>query len=379
MNARWRTGSLVLLLAGGAALGAGFLIDPRRALFAHLTAWSFVVTTLVGLLVLLMITHAAQAVWFTALRRLAEIGAFALPALILLALPIVLGAAELDPWAGSLDAFTAEERELLHHKRVWLSLPFFGARTLVWLGAWSIFAWLLASWSLRQDREPHTHELHARMRRLSAGALPVMAFTITFASFDWMMSLEPLWLSTVYGIYVFSSGFVAALALLGVAAARPFPQVTAQHRYALGKLLFAMVIFWAYIAFVQLLVVWIANVPHEVAFYRRRIADGWLAVAIALGLAHFALPFLALLSRDRKRNRRALAAICAWLLAAHYLHLYWLILPVYGPPAPHWLDLAALAANAGAVGLVGALRYRDRPLFAVGDPSYEQSLGYRGT
>jgi hypothetical protein len=193
------------------------------------------------------------------------------------------------------------------------------------------------------------------------------------------MSLEPLWLSTVYGIYVFSSGFVAALAVLGIAAAPERPEIRTPHRYALGKLLLSMVIFWAYAAFVQLLVIWIANVPYEVAFYLRRIEGGWLVVAVAIGVAHFALPFLALLSREWKRRPRALAAICAWLLAAHYLHLYWLVMPVYGPLAPHWLDLAALAVNAGAVGLFAALRYRDRPLFAAGDPSFAQALGYRGT
>jgi hypothetical protein len=378
VNARWRLGGLALLIVGGLAHAVGFAIEPRRALFSYLAAFAFFVTLSLGSLVLVQIVHAARARWFAPLRRLAEIPAATLPVFLPLALPLVLGAAELYRWAAPLGPLPAEELELFTRKRAWLNVPFFAARTFVWIAACSVVAWLLAGWSLRQDRDADP-ALQGRMHRLGAGALPAVAFAITFASFDWFMSLEPLFHSTVYGLYVFAGGFTATLALLGFVATRLASPIEAPHRIALGKLLLAMVIFWAYIAFVQLLIVWIANTPREAAFYTRRSTDGWQWVSLALGLAHFALPFLALLSRDLKASRRALAIVAAWLLAAHYADVYWLVLPVYGPPTAHWLDLSALAVIGGACALFAGIRYRDRPLFASGDPFWEHALRYRGT
>lgn len=378
MNARWRLIGLALLVVGAIAHAVGFAFDPRRALFSYLTAFAFFVTTALGCLVLLQVTHAAKARWFAPLRRLTEIGAATLPLFLVLAIPLVLGAHELYRWARPIGDLPAADMELLHHKQAWLNVPFFAVRTAVWLAGAAAVAWLLARWSLLQDRDADP-VLQDRMRTLAAGALPPIAFAITFASFDWLMSLEPLFHSTVYGMYVFTGGFVAALALVGLVATRLHAYVETAHRYAVGKLLLAMVIFWAYIGLSQLLIVWIANVPREAAFYQRRITEGWRWVSLALGLGHFGLPFLALLSRDLKRSRTGLALVCAWLLLAHYLDVYWLVMPVYGPPSLHWLDLSALALVGGACTLAAAIRYRGRPLFASGDPSWEQALRYRGT
>ncbi|WP_373047312.1 hypothetical protein [Vulgatibacter sp.] len=385
MSKRWIPGSAAALAIGVLLLAIGLALEPRRALFSWLVAWLFVVTTATGSLVLLMVTHAARARWFAVVRRLAEVAASALPVLLLLAAPIFLGVGELYRWAAPLDGLGAEERELIVHKRPWLDEPLFVARAIFFLGSWSIAAWLLGRWSLAQDRTGSA-ALQIRMQRFSSGMLPFMALSVTFASFDWAMSLQPSWLSTVFGIYFLVGGFVAALALLCAAAIvagrRPLDEViSTAHRHALGKLLFAAVVFWAYIAFVQFLLQWITDMPREVEFWLHRTEGGWRTVTLLLVAAHFVVPFFFLLPRRTKRRPLPLAAAAAWLLAAHWLDLYWLVMPALSPhgPMPHWLDLAALLATCGATSLFVALRWRNRPLLATGDVHFEQALRYRGS
>lgn len=382
-----------LLAAAAAAvlgflgLGAGFVLDPRRTLFAYLSAFGFFLSTAVGALVLVMIARAVRARWFVALRRLAEAPMATLPLFLPLALPLLLGAETLYPWAGGLEGFTEEERRLLAKKAVWLSVPFFSVRCLGYLLVLSALAALLARGSLAQDRAgpEEAAALDRRLRALSAGALPAVALVVTFASFDLWMSLEPTWFSTVYGVHVFAGGFVAALALTAVLSAslrargRLPEEVAASHHHALGKLLLAFVIFWGYVAFVQLLIVWMADLPREIGFYLRRTEGSWRAVTWALALSHLVVPLAALLSRDLKRRPVGLAAVGVLLLAAHRLDFDWLVLPVHDRAGyrPHFADLAALLAQGGLLVLAGLLAFRGRTTVPAGDPDLARSLEYR--
>jgi hypothetical protein len=207
-----------------------------------------------------------------------------------------------------------------------------------------------------------------RERALAAGSLPALGLTLTFASFDWLMSLDPRWSSTVFGGYWFAGGFLAALAVVTLAAVRRAAdgplggRLPAAQGYALGALMLTFAVFWAYIAYSQYFIIWIANVPAEVAWYIPRVRGGWGAVALVVLVGQLALPLLVLLFYAAKRSARAMAAVAAWLLVVHYLDTYWLVLPAIHPdaPHPHWLDLSALAAVGGsAAAWIGWLGRRD--------------------
>ncbi len=382
-----------LLVAGVAAgvgwlgLLLGFLLEPRRTLFAYLAMYGFGLSTAVGALILVMSAWSIRARWFVVLRRLAEAPMATLPVFVLLLLPLLVGAGTLYPWAGSLEQFPAEERQLVAAKGAWFSVPFFAARCLVYLAALAGLATVLARGSLRQDRAASPEaalDLDRRLQAVSAGGLPAVALIFTFACFDLWMSLEPAWFSTVYGVYVFAGGFVAALALVAVLSAAfrargKLPEeVAASHHHALGKLLLSFVIFWGYIAFVQFLLIWIADLPREVGFYLRRTEGSWKAVTWALALGHFVVPFAVLLSRDLKRRPKRLALVAVWILAFHLVDFVWLVLPVRDPGyVLHPVDLVAFLAIAGTASLAGLLAYRGRATVPVGAPDLGGSLEYR--
>jgi len=200
------------------------------------------------------------------------------------------------------------------------------------------------------------------MLKLAAAGLPILGITLTFAAFDWIMSLTPAWFSAIFGLYVFAGGFIAALGLVAVVAPGA-PAVGPSHTHALGKLTFAFVIFWAYMAYAQGFLIWIADKPEEVTWYLPRVGGSWGVLFVAVIAANFVLPFALLLSRDLKRHPRALAAVGAWLLVAHYLDVAWMVLPVLHPTGirAHWLDLAALAAVGGLAAAAASARLRRTP------------------
>lgn len=373
---------------GWLGLAIGFALEPRRTLYAYLAVFGFYLTTAVGALAMAMAARSVRARWFVVLLRLAEAPAATLPLFLLLAVPVLVGAGAVYPWAGSLEGFSLEDRRLIARKAGWLSVPFFDVRVVLYLLAFAALAAALVRGSRAQDRAAGPVEAAAiarRLRVLSAAGLPAIGLLLTFASFDLWMSLQPTFVSTVYGIYVFSGGFAAALALIAVLSAalgargRLPPEVAASHHHALGKLLLSFVIFWGYIAFVQLLIVWIADVPREIDFYLRRTEGSWAGMTWALALAQFAIPFALLLSRDLKRRPRRLAAVAVLVLVAHFLDFAWLVLPVHDRAgvAPHLVDLAALLAQGGVLVLGGLLAFRGRAAVPAADPDLAASLEYR--
>ncbi|HEX3595620.1 MAG TPA: hypothetical protein VHU80_10970, partial [Polyangiaceae bacterium] len=242
---------LALALTGGVPTALGFVLDPRRASFSYLFGFAYVFSLVAGALFLLLIGHASNATWFVAVRRLAEhvVGAF--PALVVMLVPVLLSLKLLYPWTDP-DALPMRARRVVLRKVSWLNEPFFVARAAFYVAMLLLVAELLRGWSLRQDREPsQAVALRRRMIALSAGGLPFVSLLLTFASFDWLMSLEPTWYSDMYGVYIFAGGFVAALglfgAMLGVATVRNGVArgVSAEHFSAVGRLELTMIIFWA--------------------------------------------------------------------------------------------------------------------------------------
>jgi hypothetical protein len=380
---RARTISGALALLGFALLALGLVIDATRTLYAYLAAYAFGVSLALGGLLLLMLGHASKASWMVVTRRISEAVAGTLPVFALLFLPIAFGVRRIYVWAGPLDAVDAPLRELLVHKRPYLNVPFFLVRAALCFALFIGIAEVLRRGSLRADRDGDLVRIE-RMRRLSGAAFPPVAFGITFAAFDWLMSLDPAWYSTMYGFYFFAGAFVGAVALvsilLGVAdhTGAIGGVVTPEHTHAVGRVLLTFVIFWAYIAYGQLIIVWIADIPEEVTWYASRSAGSWTGVTYALVFGHFIIPFFILLSRSIKRRPASLAVVGAWIVCAHLLDVYWLVLPALYPDGarPSWLDLAALLAVCGTAAVVGIVRYAAAPPLPTRAPELRDGLRY---
>jgi hypothetical protein len=241
---------------------------------------------------------------------------------------------------------------------------------------------MLFRWSSKKDRDAGL-AVNDRLYALSAFGLPPVALALAFASFDWLMSLSPLWFSTMFPIYYFAGGFLGALALLTVVTALVsrsglLPGISSSHYYALGRLLLAFTIFWAYAAFFQLLLIWIANRPDESEYYLKRVEGPFRTVSAMLVIVHFVIPFLLLLNYQIKRAGGALAAVAVFLLLAHYIDVHWLVVPEAGRAGfPYsYLDLGALLAEGGLTVAFAVYRLRGRFLVPINDPALPESLEY---
>jgi len=394
---RLMIGAAIIAVIGFIALGIGLAIDPERTWLSYLMAYAFVFTTSVGGLILLMSGYATNARWMAVVRRANEAVALPLPALAVLFIPIVFGAAWLYPWQSPPLDLPSHELEILRHRRAYLNLPFFTIRAAIYFLIFIIASYLLRRWSVRRDGrrdelppaedEAASEAYLARDRKLASAMLPPVALALTFAGIDWIMSLQPIWYSSIFGFYLFGGGFLAAIAAVAVMAARirTFEDgggmVTPNHFHALGRLMLAFVVFWAYIAFFQALLIRIANKPNEVAFYLQRIGGTWAVFVYVLILGHFAAPFLVLLLRHIKFRPGAMAAVGVWLVIMHLVDVYWLVIParVQGVMVFSWLDLAALAAVVGTAVAVAAWRQDGVPIIPPGDPFLAKGAAYRST
>jgi hypothetical protein len=380
--------TLILVAATVGVLGAiataiGFATSPAQAAFSYLTAWTYALSIAIGALIFLMIGHAIDARWTIVFQRFTEAVASSLPVLAVLFLPIALSLDRLYPWASPPPGLDPETAAKLAHKAPYLNTTFWVIRSVVFLVAWIVIAELLARWSARFASRPIAI---VRARALSAAGLPAVGLTLTFASFDWLMSLTPLWYSTIFGLLYWSGGFVAALSLIAVIArhARRVPAVAeairGSHTGALGRMMLAFLIFWGYMEFAQGIIIWLANKPEEVPWYIARGAAHWGGVFTVLIVGHFAIPFFVLLNKALKRRPHLLALAGAWLVVMHYVDIYWLVMPVlHATLAIHWLDLAAPCAVLGLATAATAARPRNRHAFAGDDPRLPAALAYEGT
>ncbi|MBI5070893.1 MAG: hypothetical protein HZB56_21945 [Deltaproteobacteria bacterium] len=377
-----RAGGVALLAL--AATGAGIALDPQRALWAYHAAFTYWAGIAVAALILLGSFHATKARWPVVLRRVLEAIPRTLILFLVLFAPVALGMNKIFAWVDPQGSgLTGELLHLAHHRHAYLNVPFFLVRQLLYFGTWIVVGGLLWRWSVRQDAEKGVG-LTVSQRRLGTGALPLLAITLTFAAVDWQESLDLHHNSTIFGVYYFAGSFLSAVAVLVLALyalrrEEPFRMLSADHWHALGKLLLAFTAFWAYIAFSQYMLIWIANLPEEAPYFIHRTKGPWGAVGAALFLLHFVVPFFALLSRDLKRDPRKLAFVAAWQLVFHYLDIYFTMFGGLMPagPQPHWTDLTALV-GLGAAGLAfGAWQLRRAAPVPVGDPYLQDSLRYQ--
>ncbi len=276
------------------------------------------------------------------------------------------------------------EEETLAKKKPYLNEGFFSIRVVFYFAAWILIAWRLFSLSTAQDksRDP---KLTVAMQRFAPAATFVFALTLTFAGFDWIMSLKPDWFSTIFGVYLFAGSVVSSLAVIilvtmGLRSTGILvKEVNAEHYHDLGKLMFGFNVFWAYIGFSQFMLIWYAALPEETPFFHMRWDEGpWSTVSLSLVLLHFVVPFLFLISRNVKRRLPMLQAGAALLLVMHAVDCYWLVMPNFGQEGFgfHWLDAACLVGVSGVVLAVVLYRMRTTSLIPVGDPRLPRALHF---
>jgi hypothetical protein len=373
-----RQRSLVIGVIGLVAAGAGALVSPAQFFHSYLLAFLFWLAAALGGLALTMLHHMSGGGWGVVLRRIFEASARTLPWMALFFVPLVFGLTDLYPWT---DTAMVAGDHILKEKTLYLNVPFFLVRAVLYFAIWSGLAFYLTRWSAEQDRTG-SPALATRMQSTSAVGLVLYVLTMTFASIDWGMSLEPHWFSTMYGFLFVIGQALMALAVAIVVARRlsmepPMSGVyNAGHFHDFGKLLFAFTMVWAYLSFSQFLIIWSANLPEEIPWYQHRLSHGWEYLGIALVAFHFAVPFIVLLSRRTKRNSTVLARMAMWLIVARFLDLFYLIGPEAYPHGLgfHWLDVAAVVGLGGIWVALFTSNLKSRPLLPVHDAGLADAL-----
>ena len=373
----------LVLLGGGGALALYMDNGIQRFMQSYLLAFSFFLTLTLGALFFVLITLLTRAGWSVTLRRLAEDLAVCMWLALALFVPIILGLGYLYQWA---QPDIVEHDTLLQGKAVYLNPTFFTFRWAFYFLVWIGLAHFFYRVSGQQD-ETGDPDLTLRMERVSAPGMLLFALTITFASFDLLMSLDAHWFSTIFGVYFFagiSASFFALLALIVITIQRfglLQQSVTVEHLHDLGKLTFGFIVFWAYIGFSQYMLIWYGNLPEETGWYERRQEGDWMWASLALLVVHFFVPFLFLLSKHIKRRKSLLAAGAAWVLAMHVFDLYWIIMPQVqfdsaGRIPFHAFDVICLAGFALLFFAAAKESMRRRSLIPERDPRLAEALAF---
>jgi hypothetical protein len=268
-------------------------------------------------------------------------------------------------------------------KASYISENAFIIRTYIYFALWSLWIFSIYHQSTKQDTQKSIRQMHI-VSRWSAPGLFLAIVVGTLASYDWLMSIEPKWYSTIFGMYILAGGaltFFSILTLVALGFRRAgilTKSITIEHYHDLGKWMFAMVAFYTYMAFSQFLLIWYANLPEETIWYRHRSAGSWIFIALAMPFIRFVIPFFTLICRPAKRNLKVLGLVAVWCIVVEYIDLYWVVMPVYYKDGPkvHWLDFATLAATVSICGLVFWGRFKKNKMVPVGDLRFEQSLQF---
>ncbi len=362
---------LVLLLIGA-------FVDRAQFFRAYLVGFVFWSGITVGSLALLMLQHLTGGVWGLMIRRVLEASTRTLPLMVILFVPLILGLKQLYPWTNP--AFM-HQTEALQQKISYLNPGFFLTRAAIYFAFWSLLALLLNWLSLEQDRTDQKRH-RKRMQMVSGPGLAFLIVSITFASIDWVMSLEPGWTSTIYGLIFVAAWSLSALSftilvMSWLSRRAPMNEVVQRsHFHDWGNLLLTLVMLWTYFAFSQYLLIWSGNLPEETAWYVARKHDGWGVIALAIVILQFAFPFLTLLSRAAKKSADRLATLALLILIMRVLDVMWLVEPAFYREHFHlsWMDIVAPIAMGGLWIATFAWQLQKRPLMPINDPQIEQAL-----
>ena len=370
---------LVAGLAGLAASAAGFAMTPDRFFRSWLIGWVLVFGVALGAHAILLVSTLSRGAWGLVVRRTLGAAAETIPLFALFALPVLLGLGPLYPWA---DAARVAKDEVLHHQAVYLNPTFFVLRLALYFVIWGGGAFLLTRLDASQDASADPAGVERRMQVVAGPALIFHILAVTFFAVDVLMSLNPRWFSTIYGLYLLGGQAVSGMAFLILVALflsqrEPMSRVlSASHVHDWGKLLLAFMMLWSYFAFSQFIIIWSGDLPEEIGFYKDRFTGGWGTVALGLVLFHFAVPFFLLLSRDLKRDVKKLSVVAALLLAMRWVDIWWLAIPAFSPKQVsfHWLDLATPLAMGGIFLFAFTRRLASRPLLPAKDPHVDAAL-----
>ncbi|MFT7622500.1 MAG: hypothetical protein ACI9WU_001673 [Myxococcota bacterium] len=365
----------------GLSVVLAFVSGKDQFYYSYLVAYLFFLSISLGGLFFVLVHHATKSGWAVAMRRIAENIMGTLPLMAVLFLPVLAGLHQhvlFHHWTemGADDA-------ILQGKSAYLNVPFFYVRAVIFFAAWALLSRFFRGTSIKQDTTGD-HSLSERMLRKSYPGLAVFVFSISFASWDWIMTHDPHWYSTMYGVYYFAGtglSIYAVLAMMVIIMPRKgllADTFTIEHQHALGKLTWGFTVFWAYIAFSQFMLIWYANIPEETLWFKHRVTGSWETVTILLAIGHFVLPFFFLIARTMKRIPNALLACCIWLMAMHYVDLHWQIMPVLHNHDAHpaLLDLTTFIGVGGIwVGYFMKLMTSGN-MIPIKDPRLSESLSF---
>jgi hypothetical protein len=309
-------------------------IRPDEFYRAYLLGFMCWLGVALGSMAIVMIRHLTGGGWGTVIRRILGAAMRTLPLLAVLFIPVILGIRRLYIWAQPLA--NIEDKHLREHleqiTQTYLTVNGFIIRAVFYFAVWNILSFLLSKWSKETDR-PNAPDNSGRFKAVSGPGLILYGFTISFAAIDWVMSLDPSWISTIFGLIILIGQVLSAMCFAIVVERilvdyKPMsellkPDFVHDH----GKWMLAFIMVWAYFNFSQWLIIWAGNLPAEITFYLRRLSGGWGTIGLILVLFHFAIPFATLLSRSFKRNIRTLVWVAAWLMLMRYVDLFWIIEP----------------------------------------------------
>ncbi|HKP38301.1 MAG TPA: hypothetical protein VJT71_15690 [Pyrinomonadaceae bacterium] len=373
-----RTRALIVGVVFTILLIIGAFVDRAQFFHAYLVGFIFWVGLTVGSLALLMLQHLTGGAWGLVIRRVLEAATRTLPLMVLLFVPILLGLKQIYPWTHAEEMNTAA---LQQKAAKFLNPSFFIIRAALYFAIWSVAAIILNWLSQQQDRNP-ARRLRKRLQMVSGPGLVLLVLTVTFASVDWVMSLDPRWMSTIFGLIFVASWALSALAfttltMTWLARREPMNAVVQRsHFHDLGNLTLALVMLWTYFAFSQYLIIWSGNLPEETTWYVARTHGGWGAIALAIVILQFIFPFLSLLSRATKKSAQRLALLAVLILVMRIVDVIWLIEPTYHPGdfVLSWMDIVAPIAIGGLWLGVFSWQLQKRPLVPINDPQLEQAL-----
>ncbi len=375
---------LALLAIGGALAGIGFTSDSVRASYNLIIVFMWLFSIGFGSLFLIALEHIVGADWSVPFRRITEILAGVVFIVPIVAIPLFINLDQVFVW---INPQVLEADKYIKGKAPYLNQDFFVIRNAVIFGLMILFFILLSVRSFKQDvnKNPKASKTSAK---LAAIFLPIFAISISVVAMDWLMSLEPKWFSTIFGVYYFAGSVLSTLSILTIIVILLVENgylskyINEDHYYNLGALMFAFTNFWAYIAFSQFLLIWYANIPDETLWYMDRSNGAWMIMSLGIIFVRFGIPYLALVTRPSKSNPFRLKIIATWVFLAHYYDLYWVIMPEYAKrngvdgPVFGLTELSAPFIVVGAVIVVLALLSKGKNLMPVGDPKFKRSLEF---
>ncbi len=382
-QSRWAAGRNTLFLAAlisVIACIAGYITDPERFFRSYTVAFAFTSAIGLGAFFFVMAMYLAGNAAGVTVRRIMENIMVTLPVGAILFLPLAFGLKYVYPWT---HPEIVQASVVLKAKSGFLTENFFLLRTFGFFLLWSIWIFSIYRQSTKQDTERSVQQMYI-IARFCAPGLFLVVLVGTLAAYDWLMSVQPSWYSTMFGLYYLAGGALAfmsvvTLVCLGFRRAGILKNsINVEHYHDLGKWLFCLTAFYTYIAFSQYLLIWYANLPEETIFYRVRAHGMWLPISLALPFVRFIIPFFVLLCRPAKRNLTIIGLVAGWSLIMEFIDIYWVVMPVHYPNGPqiHWLDFATLGATVSICGLQFWNRFRRHKMVPVGDLRFEQSLNF---